>query len=70
MVGRTTLVIAHRLATIKSADSIFVIHNGQIVQRGRHEDLSKLTKGLYYQLLQRQFKDEENAGNLEPKSQN
>lgn len=70
MVGRTTLVIAHRLATIKSADSIFVIHNGQIVQRGRHEDLSKLTKGLYYQLLQRQFKDEENAGNLEPKNQN
>jgi ABC transporter fused permease/ATP-binding protein len=55
MAGRTTLVIAHRLATVKSADVIFVLHQGQIVQQGQHENLSKVTDGLYYQLLQRQF---------------
>jgi ATP-binding cassette subfamily B protein len=55
MKGRTTLVIAHRLATVKNADVIFVIHEGQIVQKGRHEELSRDTEGLYYQLLRRQF---------------
>lgn len=55
MKGRTTLIIAHRLATIKNADTIFVLHQGQIIQQGRHEDLVKDTQGLYYQLLQRQF---------------
>ncbi len=55
MKGRTTLIIAHRLATIKNADTIFVLHHGQIIQHGRHEDLVKDTQGLYYQLLQRQF---------------
>jgi ATP-binding cassette subfamily B protein len=60
MKGRTTLVIAHRLATVKNADVIFVIHEGQIVQQGRHEDLAKDTEGLYYQLLRRQFSDELN----------
>jgi ABC transporter fused permease/ATP-binding protein len=58
MKGRTTLVIAHRLATVKNADVIFVIHEGQIVQKGRHEDLAKETDGLYYQLLRRQFTEE------------
>jgi len=53
--GRTTLVIAHRLATVKGADIIFVIHEGQIVQSGRHEDLANDHQGLYYQLLQRQL---------------
>ena len=53
--GRTTLVIAHRLATVKGADIIFVIHEGQIVQSGKHEDLAKDHQGLYYQLLQRQL---------------
>lgn len=55
MKGRTTLVIAHRLATVKNADIIFVIHQGQIVQSGHHQDLSRDTEGLYYQLLKRQF---------------
>lgn len=55
MKGRTTLVIAHRLATIKDADRIFVMQDGHIVQSGRHEDLAQITQGLYYQLLQRQM---------------
>ncbi|MFZ4405211.1 MAG: ABC transporter ATP-binding protein [Pseudobdellovibrionaceae bacterium] len=55
MVGRTTLVIAHRLATVMDADQIFVLDQGQIIQSGTHQELSKQTEGLYYQLLQRQF---------------
>lgn len=55
MKGRTTLVIAHRLATIKDANQIFVLDHGQIVQSGTHEELSKIESGIYYQLLQRQF---------------
>lgn len=55
MQGRTTLVIAHRLATVKDADQIFVLDQGQIVQKGKHEDLARQQNGLYYQLLQRQF---------------
>jgi ABC transporter fused permease/ATP-binding protein len=66
MKGRTTLVIAHRLATVKNADIIFVIHQGQIVQKGRHEDLSRDTEGLYYQLLKRQF-TEQNETKIETK---
>ncbi len=55
MQGRTTLVIAHRLATVKNADIIFVVHQGKISQKGQHEELSRDTSGLYYQLLKRQF---------------
>jgi ABC transporter fused permease/ATP-binding protein len=55
MVNRTTLVIAHRLATVKNADVIFVVHEGRIVQRGTHDELVAKPEGLYYQLLQRQF---------------
>ncbi len=58
MQGRTTLVIAHRLATVKNADVIFVVHQGKIVQTGQHEDLARQTDGLYYQLLKRQFTQE------------
>ncbi len=49
MKGRTTLVIAHRLSTIRKADQILVIENGNIVERGTHEELIRL-EGRYYQL--------------------
>lgn len=58
MRGRTTLVIAHRLATIVNADQIFVIGNGQVVQHGRHEQLAADPEGPYFKLLQKQFADE------------
>lgn len=51
--GRTTLVIAHRLSTVTSADEILVLDNGQIVERGAHKQLLK-KKGVYADMWQRQ----------------
>ncbi|WP_276373553.1 ABC transporter ATP-binding protein [Chryseolinea sp. H1M3-3] len=49
MKGRTTFVIAHRLSTIRQADQILVVENGQIVERGKHEELIE-KKGRYFEL--------------------
>ena len=57
MEGRTTIVIAHRLATIRRADVIFVIDQGTIVERGTHEKLLA-EGGLYSRLYEIQFRDE------------
>jgi ATP-binding cassette, subfamily B, multidrug efflux pump len=54
--GRTAVVIAHRLSTIRSADLICVVQDGQIVERGRHEDLLALN-GVYSGLYNRQFSE-------------
>ena len=56
MAGRTSIVVAHRLSTIQDADRIVVIHRGEKVEEGNHQDLL-LKKGLYYRLYQLQFKD-------------
>jgi ABC-type multidrug transport system fused ATPase/permease subunit len=54
MVGRTSLMIAHRLSTVRGADQIIVVNRGRIAEAGSHEEL--LTKGgLYYQLYQAQL---------------
>jgi ATP-binding cassette subfamily B protein len=53
--GRTTLVVAHRLSTIKNADEIAVVSDGRIVEQGTHEELMKL-QGQYYELYQLQFR--------------
>jgi ATP-binding cassette subfamily B protein len=58
MQGRTTLVIAHRLATIRSADRILVMEGGQIVEEGTHESLLA-RGGLYARLARLQFTDED-----------
>lgn len=50
---RTIVAIAHRLSTIKDADMILVIHEGEIVERGTHEELLEL-KGFYYKMQQAQ----------------
>ncbi len=54
-VGRTTLVVAHRLSTIKNADEIAVVSDGRIVEQGSHEELLKL-EGEYSQLYKLQFR--------------
>ena len=53
--GRTTIVVAHRLSTIRMADEILVIDDGQIVEKGNHESLLKKEKGLYHKLYTMQF---------------
>lgn len=55
-VGRTTLVVAHRLSTVKNADEILVLENGEITQRGSHEELLE-QGGLYAELYRYQFKE-------------
>jgi ATP-binding cassette subfamily B protein len=56
MAGRTSIVVAHRLSTIQDADRIVVIHRGEKVEEGNHQELLA-KKGLYYRLYQLQFKD-------------
>jgi ATP-binding cassette, subfamily B, bacterial len=54
MQGRTSVVIAHRLSTVRNADLIIVVDQGRIVQRGRHEELL-VEGGLYAELYRTQF---------------
>ena len=57
LVGRTTLIIAHRLSTVRRANRLVVLDHGQIVEEGTHSELLEL-RGLYARLYQRQFRDE------------
>ncbi len=58
LVGRTTLIIAHRLSTVRRADRLLVMDRGRIVEEGNHAALLALG-GLYARLYQRQFRDDE-----------
>ncbi len=53
--GRTSFVIAHRLSTIRSADQVLVLKDGQIIERGKHDELLK-EHGFYYDLYMSQFR--------------
>ncbi len=55
--NRTAIIIAHRLSTIEKADKIIVLHNGELREMGKHQELLK-QKGIYYRLYQMQFKQE------------
>ncbi|CAN1762591.1 ABC transporter B family member 21 [Linum perenne] len=54
MVSRTTVIVAHRLSTIKNADTIVVIHRGKMVEKGSHSELLKDPEGAYSQLIRLQ----------------
>jgi ATP-binding cassette subfamily B protein len=56
--GRTSFVIAHRLSTIRNADMILVLKDGQIIERGKHDELLA-KEGFYYELYMSQFKKQE-----------
>lgn len=52
--GKTAVIVAHRLSTVKNADNIIVLENGEIVEQGNHSDLTQL-KGKYYSLVKNQL---------------
>ncbi|TIO53482.1 MAG: ABC transporter ATP-binding protein [Mesorhizobium sp.] len=54
MVGRTTLVIAHRLSTVRALDRLLVFDRGRIVEEGSHDELIRLNGGIYRRLFERQ----------------
>lgn len=56
MVGRTSIIIAHRLSTVRNADEILVLEHGQIIEKGSHKQLME-KKGKYYSLYEEQFEE-------------
>ena len=52
--GRTSIVIAHRLSTVRNADLILVVDDGKIIEQGTHEQLMS-RRGSYYRLYTRQY---------------
>jgi ATP-binding cassette subfamily B protein len=64
LVGRTSIVIAHRLSTVREADQILVISEGRVVERGTHTDLLT-ANGLYAELYRTQFERQAAAGTQE-----
>jgi ATP-binding cassette subfamily B protein len=59
MEGRTTIVIAHRLSTVRNADRVVVLDQGAVMESGTHTDLMRVD-GLYRRLVERQFSDQSN----------
>ena len=57
---RTSIIVAHRISTVKDADRIFVLDRGRIVERGTHDELIS-NKGLYAELHKKQLLEEELA---------
>lgn len=55
MAKRTSIVIAHRLSTVRNADQIFVLDKGRIVEKGTHDELMQMDEGIYKKLSELQF---------------
>ena len=64
MVGRTTLIFAHRLSSVISAERTLVLHNGRVVETGSHTELMA-KGGIYHQLMASQARDSEQVSNIE-----
>lgn len=64
--GRTSIVIAHRLSTVRNADIILVVKDGKIIERGKHDELID-AHGHYYRLYTRQYEDEATSAVLSKK---
>lgn len=58
MKGKTSIIISHRVSSVKDADTIIVLDGGEIIERGTHQDLMQ-SKGAYYELYQKQLLEEE-----------
>jgi ATP-binding cassette subfamily B protein len=58
MKGKTSVIISHRVSSVKDADTIIVLDGGEIIERGTHQDLMQ-SKGTYYELYQKQLLEEE-----------
>jgi ATP-binding cassette subfamily B protein len=58
MKGRTSIIISHRISTVKNADLIVVLQNGEIVERGTHNELVELD-GIYSELHRKQLLEQE-----------
>lgn len=54
LVGKTSIIVAHRLSTVKNADNIIVLENGEVVEQGTHKQLT-FQKGKYYELVKNQL---------------
>jgi ABC transporter fused permease/ATP-binding protein len=64
MQGRTSFIIAHRLATIRHADRIAVVSDGKVVESGTHDELEKIENGLYRHLASLQFQETRDPGSI------
>jgi len=60
VLGRTSILIAHRLSTVQRADTILVMHKGQLREQGSHQQLLA-QRGIYWKLYQLQYKDQESS---------
>lgn len=58
MQGKTSIIIAHRVSTIKNSDKILVLDDGKIIEQGKHEELIE-NRGLYFELYEKQLLEEE-----------
>lgn len=65
--GKTMMVVAHRLATIRNADRIIVIEEGKVIEMGTHAELIE-KKGRYYQLYSEQFQPKVRKRSINPQN--
>ncbi|CAF0793637.1 unnamed protein product [Rotaria sordida] len=69
-IGRTTIIIAHRLTTIQDADLILVFDKGSIVEQGTHRELLQIENGIYRSLVAHSDQDEEDVEDVEDEHEN